>query len=94
MKKFYFTYGTKGHPFYGGWSEVYAPDIDAAIRLHKTYHSKENGFLNCAEVYNEEEFKETEMYQNGNYGRYSHEVLDCENEKKSWFSELFKRKKK
>lgn len=25
MAKFYFTYGTDGQPFFGGWTEVEAP---------------------------------------------------------------------
>ena len=30
MAKYIFTYGTEGHPFFGGWTEVEAQDWQAA----------------------------------------------------------------
>lgn len=30
MARFYFTYGTDGQPFVGGWTEVEAPNYGAA----------------------------------------------------------------
>lgn len=38
MAKFYFTYGTDGQPFFGGWTEVEAPDSHAACAAFRAYH--------------------------------------------------------
>lgn len=38
MAKFYFTYGTDGQPFFGGWTEVEAPDAHAACAAFRAYH--------------------------------------------------------
>ncbi len=54
MPKFYFTYGSEGHPFYGGWTEVEAPDEDTACAAFQAAHpDKHKGFLNCSMVYDE-----------------------------------------
>ena len=76
MKKFYFTYGTEGQPFYGGWTEVEAPDGHSACAAFRAYHpDKTEGLLNCSSVYDEDHFKTTEMYQVGNFGYRCHEVI-------------------
>ena len=68
-RKFYFTYGTDGQPFYGGWSEVVADDQGKAIKAYTAYHPMKNGLLNCCTVYSEEAFRNTSMYKNGkNFG--------------------------
>ena len=64
MPKFYFTYGTDGQPFVGGWTEVEAPDRRAA----------------CSSVYDEAWFKQTEMYRNGNFGVRCHERITLRRE--------------
>lgn len=52
MPKFYFTYGTDGQPFVGGWTEVEAPDRRAACAAFRSYHpDKTEGLLNCSSVY-------------------------------------------
>ena len=38
MPKFYFTYGTEGQPFVGGWTEVEAPDGHAACAAFRACH--------------------------------------------------------
>lgn len=38
MARFYFTYGTDGQPFFGGWTEVEAPDAHAACAAFRAYH--------------------------------------------------------
>ena len=38
MPIFYFTYGSEGHPYYGGWTEVEAPDSNAACAAFRAYH--------------------------------------------------------
>lgn len=78
MSKFYFTYGTDGHPYYGGWSEVIAPNIHAACDLFRAFHpDRTPGILNCSDVYTEEEFESDRsgMFKSGNFGAYCHEVL-------------------
>ena len=47
MAKFYFTYGTDGQPFFGGWTEVEAPDAHAACAAFRAYHpDKTEGLVN------------------------------------------------
>ena len=38
MEKFYFTYGTEGQPFVGGWTLVEADNIHAAYAAFRAYH--------------------------------------------------------
>ena len=78
MPKFYFTYGSEGQPFCGGWTEVEAPDRHAACAVFRVYHpDKTEGLLNCCTVYTEENFKKTSMYQrpDGNFGYRCHETI-------------------
>lgn len=78
MPKFYFTYGTEGHPFFGGWTEVEAPDRHMACTVFRAYHpDKTEGLLNCCSCYTEEDFKKTSMYQrpDGNFGYRCHETI-------------------
>ena len=74
MPNFYFTYGTEGQPFFGGWTEVDAPD-------RRAYHpDKTEGLLNCSSVYEEEHFKLTEMYRESNFGFRCHEIITLRRE--------------
>lgn len=68
MAKFYFTYGTsKSQPFFGGWTEVEASDRNAAAYAFRSVHPDKNeGIVNCAGIYSEDEFKTTDMYTNNN----------------------------
>ena len=76
MPKFYFTYGTEGQPFFGGWTEVDAPGIHAACAAFRAYHpDKIAGIVNCSSIYDEEQFKRTEMYRKSNFGCRCHEVI-------------------
>lgn len=76
MANFYFTYGSEGHPFYGGWTMVDAPNDRAAIAAFRAYHpDKSVGLLNCCNVYDETQFKATEMFANGNRGVRCHELI-------------------
>ena len=81
MAKFYFTYGTDGQPFFGGWTEVDAPDCRSACSAFRTYHpDKTEGLLNCSSVYDEEHFKLTEMYRESNFGFRCHEIITLRRE--------------
>lgn len=66
---FYFTYGSEGQPFSGGWTEIEAPDARSACALFRAFHpDKTEGFLNCSSVYSEDSFFKTEMPKEGNLG--------------------------
>ena len=55
--KYYFTYGTDGQPFVGGWTEVEAPNVNLACAAFRLAHpDKEPGILNCSSTYTEENF--------------------------------------
>jgi len=76
MQSFYFTYGSEGHPFVGGWTEIVAQDFHDACSTFKRLHPcKEGKLLNCASVYTEEEFKRTSMFYHGNRGAKCHEYI-------------------
>ena len=82
MKRYYFTYGSEGHPFVGGWSVVEAPDFHIAIQIFQAYHpNKEKGLLNCSTVYSEREFQRTKMAgPDGNFGVFCHEIITVRRE--------------
>lgn len=81
MPRFYFSYGTEGQPFYGGWTEVEAPDIRAASFAFRAIHpDKTEGMLNCCDLYVETQFKQTEMYRSGNFGFRCHETITLRRE--------------
>ena len=79
MARFYFTYGSdERFPFRYGWTLVEAPDIHtahAAFRLFHPDRTPESHKLNCADVYSEKAFKDTEMYLKGNYDERCHERI-------------------
>ncbi len=80
MPKFYFTYGTSGQPYYGGWTEVNAPDGPAACAAFRAYHpDKLEGFLNCASVYSTDQFLQSAMAgPSGNFGKRCHEIISIQ----------------
>lgn len=81
MAKFYFTHGTDGQPFIGGWTEVEAYNGHAACAAFRAYHpDKTSGLLNCSSVYSEEQFKHTEMFAMGNFGSRCHETITLRRE--------------
>lgn len=78
MKRFYFTYGTDARfPFFRGWTEVVAPDKEAACAVFQCYHPNrpDSAALNCAWIYTEEEFRKTCMYRGDYPGEFCHEVI-------------------
>ena len=65
----------------GGWTEVNAPNYGAACAAFRAYHpDKTEGLLNCSSVYDEEHFKQTEMFTSGNFNRRCHEVITVQRE--------------
>lgn len=81
MAKFYFTYGTKGQPFVGGWTEVDAPNGHVACAAFRVYHpDKFESLLNCSSVYTEETFAKTQMAKEGNFRRFCQERITISRE--------------
>ena len=76
--KYYFTFGSnETQPFKGGWTIVYADSWEEAINKFCVVHPKTaDGFINCAFVYDEDKFKQTKMYTNGNLGKFEQEVIE------------------
>lgn len=75
---YYFTYGLAEHyPFRGGWTKVVADSRENAVRLFQIAHPDKNeNMINCYFIYDEEGFKETEMFQtNDNLGHGCQEIL-------------------
>ncbi len=71
--KIYFTFGTSGQPFRDGWVEIEAPSRKLAVAIFKElYPNPDNDFINCADIYTEKQFKNTEMYSKGNFGSFCH----------------------
>jgi len=74
-KRFYFTYGTHSHPFYGGWTVIYAPNMEAAMTLFRMYHpDRVEGVMTCSSIFTEEWFEKSGM-ANGNFGHFCHEEI-------------------
>lgn len=76
MATFYFTYGSGGQPFKGGWTEVNAPDRATAAAAFRAFHpDKIPMCLDCCTMYAEDDFKRTDMYSDGNLGAKCHEII-------------------
>lgn len=77
MEKFYFTYGTEGMPYIGGWTEVIADSYSNACKLFRMFHpDKTEGLLNCSDIYSEDTFMSSCMNRpSGNFGQHCQEVI-------------------
>lgn len=76
MPYFIFTYGSEGHPFVGGWTQIEAEDMNQACSIFRVFHPNKNGnALNCAGVYSEDDFQQTEMCHRYNFGAGCHESI-------------------
>lgn len=81
MSRFYFTYGSEGQPFRGGWTVVEAPNRMAAVGAFCVFHpDKTERLLNCSDIYDEERFMRTEMADTGNLGSRCHEIITLRRE--------------
>lgn len=45
--KFYFTYGSSGMAYEGGWTEVEAPSKAIAVQAFTAFHRAVNGITGC-----------------------------------------------
>ena len=76
LKEYFFTYGLAGMPFRGGWTRVLAPSEKAAIELFRmVYPDKNPGTVNCAFIYEGNDFKSNNMYKKGNFGAFEHDII-------------------
>lgn len=80
MSKFYFTFGTdSGFSFKGGWVVVSATDRENAVkRFEEDFppRKKNNNIVNCAWIYDQKSFEDTEMFrENDNLGYGCHKEL-------------------
>lgn len=79
MQKFYFTYGNnETQPFKGGWTEVVAEDIEKAVDAYTYFHPLRDGLITCSSIYNEDDFKKTKMFTEGNRGHKCQERIVLE----------------
>ena len=76
IKNYYFTYGTEGHPFVGGWTKIEAPSRRAAVTIFRAIHPDViPDLVNCSSIYDEEDFRKTSMWSKGNFGKHEQEVV-------------------
>ena len=74
---YYFTYGSDGLPYKGGWTEVIAESFNKAVELFNLAHPRKSGLVNCAGIYTEAEFQQTQMFKTGkNFGVGCREIID------------------
>ena len=77
---YYFTFGSAGQLFRGGWVRVKAGTLpEAQQKFADKYGDRawaHRGCLNCASFYSEEEFKNTTMYESGNLGYREHDYIE------------------
>lgn len=79
MKSYYFTFGCNAkHPFKGGWIIIKAKNKKNAEKVFGLYFSDKSDFGECkySMIYSENEFKRTQMYLNGNYGKRCHGIIE------------------
>lgn len=76
MNTVIFTFGTdRKYPFTGGWVKITAPNRRICLKIFKALypHPEEpETMLNCAFAYDIEDFNETDMARNGNFGNFCH----------------------
>ena len=72
MDIFYYTFGSDDG---GGWVKVLAEDREMADTAFCLYHPCRDGLLACASIYTAEEFRETSMVRDGNFGKGCVEVI-------------------
>ena len=77
MQRFYFTFGyNPDFPYQNGWVEVLAKDREKAVEIYKiVFGESKEGYVNCAGIYDEIHFKQSDMYKNGNFGAKCHAVI-------------------
>lgn len=86
MTTFYFTFGSDGQDYVGGWTEITVPDRDgkpdfnAAVGIFNALHPPKGdyGSVDCGGIYTYEQFKGSRMSKDGNFGHFCHERVTVE----------------
>ena len=66
MEIYYFTHGSDAG---GGWTKVLADSYELAVGAFCLYHPRRDGFIDCSDIYDADDFRKTKMYRNGNFGK-------------------------
>lgn len=78
---YYFTFGTCGQLFEGGWVRIQADTLREAQQKFvarygdKAWTNKIKRSLNYAFGYPEDRFMFTRMFREGNFGKFEHEFI-------------------
>lgn len=82
LKEYFYLYADtesqvyKHYPYRAGWTRVLAPNREAADGAFRAYHQDYfPGMLSCACVYEGDLFRNTSIFNTGNYGEYEHETI-------------------
>ena len=77
IKNYYFTYSSwEGYPYNNGWTKIEAPSRKIAVEIFREiYPDKNEGLVNCASIYEEEQFQKTDMWRKGNRGAHEVEII-------------------
>jgi len=76
---YYFTFGSEGQLFKGGWVKIKAQGLyEAQQKFIKHFGNKarKGQFLNYSFDYTEEKFQASGMQEEGNIGAYCHEIIE------------------
>jgi len=78
MKEYYFTFGTSEQfPFKKGFVVVIADNKNRAVEIFNAHYPPvHKDIINCAFVYDEEAFKETNMFKEYSDWNICHRVLE------------------
>jgi len=76
---YYFTFGSYGQLYDGGWVRIQADSINEAQQKFVEHYGdkaqKDNGTLNYAFSYSENHFLSTSMAREGNFGKFEQEFI-------------------
>ena len=82
MNKYYFTFGSAGQLYIGGWIIIHARDYAEACHKFVAYYDKrsyvtsyKSGRLNFSFWYIESDFLSTGMAEKGNAGAFCHNEI-------------------
>jgi len=79
---YYFTFGSSGQLFQGGWVRINANTLAEAQQKFidhygdKAWTWNDRGVPNYAFGYPEDRFQSTRMFREGNFGKFEHEFIE------------------
>lgn len=78
--KYYFTFGSEGQIYEGGWIIIIANSIkeaqDKFVRKYGSEAYSAEGLMRYSMDYTEDKFRKLEMLKNGNLGKFCQDVLE------------------